>query len=149
VMPKSRRLDPLLLRACSREQSVARELASKTRELASHETQLADLMRYSDEYAVSAGGFTSPALLANRERFRGKLKEAITLQQRAVEKTRLGTEFERSRLMLAARETKVLENLAETWRGEERRSELRSEQRSLDEHAARQYRRAGDGDPNS
>jgi flagellar protein FliJ len=149
MMPKSRRLDPLLLRAGEREASVARELAVKSRQLASHETQLAELVRYSDEYAISAGGFTSPALLANRERFRGKLAEAITLQRRAVEQTRLGTDFERSRLVLAARDTKVLEKLAETYRGEERRSQVRSEQRTMDEHAARRHRRIGDGEPTS
>jgi flagellar protein FliJ len=146
VMPKSRRLDPLLLRAGEREASVQRELAAKTRQLASHEQQLADLMRYSDEYAVTSGGTTSPALLANRENFRGKLKQAITLQQRALEQTRLGTDFERSRLMLAARETKVLEKLADTWRGEERRAQARTEQHAMDEHAARGFRRTATGD---
>lgn len=144
---KSRRLDPLIVRAEEREAAVARELAAKTRALANNEQRLAELMRYGDEYAQGPTGVTSPALLANREAFRGKLKQAVGLQQRAVEQSRMSTEFERSRLMVAARDTKVLEKLAANYRGEERRAADRKEQGLLDEHAARLFRRrATDGE---
>jgi flagellar protein FliJ len=146
MSPKSRRLDPLIVRAEEREAAVARELAAKTRALAGNEQRLAELLRYGDEYAQGAVGCTSPALLANREAFRGKLQQAVGLQQRAVEQSRMSTEFERSRLMLAARDTKVLEKLAATYRGEERRAHVRTEQNVLDEHAARLFRRAKEGD---
>jgi len=147
MKPKSRRLDPLLARAGEREAAVAREFAAKTHALVQHEERLADLLRYSDEYAQSQAGATSPALLANREAFRGKLKQAVGLQQRAVDQSRQSADFERTRLMLAARDTKVLEKLAATYRSAERHIELRVEQHAMDEHAARGHRRGGDGEP--
>ena len=69
------------------------------------------------------------------------------LQQRAVDQSRQSADFERTRLMLAARDTKVLEKLAATYRSAERHVELRVEQHAMDEHAARGHRRSGDGEP--
>ena len=139
-MSKTRRLDPLILRAEERKSAVAKEFAAKTRALAQSEQQLADLLRYTDEYA-QVGGSTSPALLANREAFRGTLKQAVVLQQRAVEQSRQSAEFERTRLLLASRDVKVLDKLAATYRAEERRIAERIEQRALDECAARSFGR--------
>ena len=147
MKPKSRRLDPLLARAGEREAAVAREFAAKTRALVQHEERLADLLRYSDEYAQTGGGATSPALLANREAFRGKLKQAVGLQQRAVEQSRQSAEFERTRLVMATRDTKVLEKLAANYRCAEHRVEQRVEQQAMDEHAARGHRRPAEGEP--
>ncbi len=147
-MSKSRRLDPLILRAEERKSAVAKEFAAKTRALAQSEQRLADLLRYSDEYAaVTGNGTTSPALLANREAFRGTLKQAVVVQQRAVEQSRQSAEFERSRLVLAARDVKVLDKLAATYRAEERRVAERIEQRAMDECAARSFGRREEGEP--
>lgn len=145
-MSKSRRLDPLIQRAEERKSAVAKEFAAKTRSLAQNEQRLAELLRYSEEYAqVGAGSTTSPALLANREAFRGTLKQAVVLQQRAVEQSRQSTEFERTRLLIASRDAKVLDKLAANYRAEERRHAERVEQRAMDECAARGFHRKDDG----
>ena len=145
-MSKSRRLDPLILRAEERKTAVAKEFAAKTRQLAQNEQRLAELLRYADEYAVVSGS-TSPALLANREAFRGTLKQAVVLQQRAVEQSRSNAEFERNRLLLAARDAQVLDKLAANYRADERRTADRVEQKAMDECAARGFHRNDKEDP--
>ena len=80
-------------------------------------------------------------MLANRESFRGKLKDAVVLQAQAVEHSRANAELERTRLVLASRDTKVLEKLAANYRADEARGELKREQKALDDHAGRNHQR--------
>jgi len=135
---KLRRLDPLLRRAEQQTQQVAREYAAKTRALANQEAQLNELQRYSDEYARWPGGGSSlsPAQIANREAFRARIDVAIKQQKQVVESSRMSAEFERVRLVMARRDGKVIETLAENYRVEIQRIEQTHEQKALDEHAS-------------
>lgn len=133
----ARRIDPLLDLARNRENAAAMELAAKTRDLSLHEQRLAELKSYADEYAPPAEGVTDPALLLNRLAFRERIDSAVIQEARAVAHSKEKCQLEQTRLMLASRDTKVLENLAASYRQEELRTERKKEQAAMDEVAMR------------
>lgn len=132
-----RRLHPLIRLAEERENVVARELAERRRALASQEQRLAELKQYADEYAQAGTGLSNPAMLANRLAFKAKVDHAVVSQHRTVEQVRGHCEVETARLLLASRETKVLEKLAASYRRQEAQAQGRRDQRDQDEVAAR------------
>ena len=141
-MTPSRRMDPLLSRAQDREDAAARELARHQQVLAQHESRLAELRRYADEYANSQMAATSPAQLANRRAFVDRLQQAVEQQSLAVADNRRTVEVERSRLLLASRDKQVLEQLAASYRAQERQVDERRQQREMDDLGARRARLA-------
>ncbi len=141
-MTPSRRMDPLLSRAQDREDAAARELARHQQVLAQHESRLAELRRYADEYANSQMAATSPAQLANRRAFVDRLQQAVQQQSVAVDDNRRTVEVERSRLLLASRDKQVLEKLAASYRAQERQVDERRQQREMDDLGARRARLA-------
>jgi len=150
-MTPSRRMDPLLSRAQDREDAAARELARHQQVLAQHESRLAELRRYAEEYASSQMAATSPAQLANRRAFVERLQQAVEQQSVAVADNRRTVEVERSRLLLASRDKQVLEKLAASYRAQERQVDERRQQREMDDLGARRARlaalAAGEVDP--
>ena len=151
-MTRSQRLDPLLRVVQQRQDDAARQLAERDKAQAEQEARLDALRRYADEYAItpqSPDGTIAPALLANRIAFRAKLDAAVAQQTRIVDSSKQQTEIERTRLMLASRDTKVLEKLAASYRTEEAKVAEQRTQRELDDIGARRAReaqaKAGDG----
>ncbi len=147
-MKQSRRIDPLLNRAQETEDAAARVLAERQSVLAQHEAQLVELRRYAEEYGNSQMSATSPAQLANRRAFLDRLQSAVEQQTRAVDNSRQTVEIERGRLLLASRDKQVLEQLAASYRAQERQVDERRSQRELDDLGARRVRRdalAADG----
>ena len=147
-MKQSRRIDPLLNRAQETEDAAARVLAERQSTLAQHEAQLVELRRYAEEYGNSQMAATSPAQLANRRAFLDRLQSAVEQQSRAVDNSRQTVEIERGRLLLASRDKQVLEQLAASYRAQERQVDERRSQRELDDLGARRVRRdalAADG----
>ncbi|MDC7807312.1 flagellar export protein FliJ [Luteimonas sp BLCC-B24] len=147
-MKQSRRIDPLLNRAQETEDAAARVLAERQSVLAQHEAQLVELRRYAEEYGNSQMSATSPAQLANRRAFLDRLQSAVEQQTRAVDNSRQTVEIERGRLLLASRDKQVLEQLAASYRAQERQVDERRSQRELDDLRARRVRRdalAADG----
>ncbi len=141
-MMQSRRMDPLLRRAQEREDAVARELAERQRAHALQESRLDELRRYADEYASSQMAATSPAQLANRRAFLDRLESAVEQQSRTVDSSRQHLEAERTRLLLASRDKQVLEQLAASYRAQERKVDERRSQREMDDLGARRVRAA-------
>ncbi len=147
-MKQSRRIDPLLNRAQETEDAAARVLAERQSVLAQHEAQLVELRRYAEEYGNSQMSATSLAQLANRRAFLDRLQSAVEQQTRAVDNSRQTVEIERGRLLLASRDKQVLEQLAASYRAQERQVDERRSQRELDDLGARRVRRdalAADG----
>ena len=151
-MTRSQRLDPLLRVVQQRQDDAARQLAERDKAQAEQEARLDSLRRYADEYAITPAGpdgTIAPALLANRIAFRAKLDAAVAQQTTVVDRGRQQTEIERTRLMLASRDTKVLEKLAASYRAEEAKVDEQRAQRELDDLGARRSRAAngdsGDG----
>ena len=142
-MTRSQRLDPLLRVVQQRQDDAARQLAARDKAQNEQEQRLDALRRYADEYAITpagADGTIAPALLANRLAFRAKLDAAVTQQTKVVDQGRQQTEIERTRLMLASRDTKVLEKLAASYRAEEAKADDQRAQRELDDLGARRAR---------
>ena len=119
-MIQSRRIDPLLRRAQEHEDSVARDLAERQRTLAQHESRLEELRQYAEDYANSQMAATSPAQLANRRAFLERIDQALKQQLQNVDRSRASVDIERDRLLLASRDKQVLEQLAASYRVQER-----------------------------
>lgn len=142
-MTRSQRLDPLLRIKQQRQDEAAREVAERERAAAEQQARLETLRRYADEYSAPPASPTiAPALLANRLAFRDKLNAAVQQQAHIVDHSRQSVEVERARLMLASRDTKVLEQLAASYRAEENRAADQRVQRELDDVGARRVRGA-------
>ncbi|TKS53968.1 flagellar export protein FliJ [Luteimonas yindakuii] len=141
-MKSSKRIDPLLNRAQDNEDAVARVLADRQKALQQNESRLDELRRYADEYGQSQLAATSPAQLANRRAFLERLESAVEQQSRAVDNSRQTVEVERGRLLLASRDKQVLEQLAASYRAQERVVDERRSQRELDDLGARRVRLA-------
>ncbi|WP_202843571.1 flagellar export protein FliJ [Luteimonas saliphila] len=140
---RSQRLDPLLRIMQQRQDSVAREVADRERALGEQEQRLEALRRYAEEYAAApAATSISPALLVNRLAFRERLNAAVVQQAGIVDHNRQLSDVERARLMLASRETKVLEQLADSYRMQESRVAEQRVQRELDDLGGRRARLA-------
>lgn len=141
-MMQSRRIDPLLHRAQEHEDSVARDLAERQRSLALQESRLEELRGYAAEYANSQMAATSPAQLANRRAFLDRIDQALTQQLQNVDRSRASVDIERDRLLLASRDKQVLEQLAASYRAQERQIVERRDQREMDDLGARRVRQA-------
>ena len=141
-MMQSQRIDPLLRRAQQREDEVARDLAERQRALETHESRLEELRRYAEEYANSQMAATSLAQLANRRAFLDRLESAVQQQCQTVDRNREKVEMERSRLLLASRDKQVLEQLAASYRAQEKVVTDRRDQREMDDLGARRSRQA-------
>jgi len=138
---RSQRLDPLLKIMQQRQDAAARDVADRDRALGEQEQRLEALRRYAEEYAAApAESSISPALLVNRLAFRERLNAAVVQQAGIVDQSRQITDVERARLMLASRETKVLEQLADSYRAQESKVAEQRVQREMDELGGRRAR---------
>lgn len=139
-MTPAKRFDPLVRRAEERETAQAGKLAEKTSALGDQEQRLASLRQYAEDYGTPSGGSAlTPALLANRNAFRERIVDALAQQQRHVEAVREQCEIERARLMLASRETRMMEQLAASYRAVEARQQARRSQSEMDDLSARAF----------
>lgn len=135
---RSRRLDPLLKVMQQRQDNAARDVAERDRVLAEQQERLEALRRYAEEYATApADASMAPALLVNRMAFRERLNAAVVQQAGIVDHNRQLSDVERARLLLASRETKVLEKLADSYRTQEARVAEQRVQRELDDLGGR------------
>ncbi|WP_225763834.1 flagellar export protein FliJ [Stenotrophomonas sp. Marseille-Q4652] len=141
-MKQSQRIDPLLKRAQEKEDAVARDLAERQRVLETHLNRLEELRRYAEEYANAQMAATSPAQLLNRRAFLDRLDSAVQQQSQTVDRNRERVEAERARLLLASRDKQVLEQLAASYRAQERQVVERRDQREMDDLGARRVRLA-------
>ncbi len=130
-MNQSKRIDPLLKRAQEHEDAVARDLAERQRVLDTHLSRLDELRRYAEEYANAQMAATSPAQLLNRRAFLDRLDSAVEQQQATVNG---------ARLILASRDKAVLEQLAASYRAQEKVVTDRRDQREMDDIGARRAR---------
>jgi flagellar FliJ protein len=146
---QSKRVDPLLKRAQDHEDEVARDLAERQRVLDTHLSRLEELRRYAEEYANAQMAATSPAQLLNRRAFLDRLDTAVAQQRQTVDSNREKVEAERARLILASRDKAVLEQLAASYRAQEKVLVDRRDQREMDDLGARRSRLARAEDTDS
>ena len=142
---RSTRLEPLQMVAEQREEEAVRAMAECRRRVEEHETRLSELQRYLQEYTEQASKFSTPALMSNRQAFVAKLREAEKFQQQLLQQAKDFGEAERMRWLLKRRDVGVLEQLAASYRLQERRQDAHREQKNLDELAG-QIRMRGNSD---
>ena len=137
----SKRLDPLIKRAEKREDTLAKELARKVQAHQQQEQRLGDLERFRGEYEAppAPGSAVSPSQLVNRAAFLAKIDDAVTTQQKHLATSEETLAIERTRLLLASRDKLVLEKLAASYRGAERKAQERRDQTVLDDLGARAH----------
>lgn len=148
-MTQSRRIDPLLRRAQDHQDDVARDLAQRQQTLETHVSRLDELRRYAEEYANAQMAATSPAQLMNRRAFLDRLDSAVQQQSQTVDRNREHVDTERARLLLASRDKQVLEQLAASYRAQEKQVSDRRDQREMDDLGARTVRKAAESDDGS
>ena len=139
-MSPSRRLDPLLRRAQDREDEVAKALAERQQALDMHQSRLSELRQYAEEYANAQLATTSAAQLLNRRAFLDRLDNAVEAQSKTVDSNQERVDAERARLLLASRDKAVLEQLAASYRAQEKQVADRRDQREMDDIGARRAR---------
>ncbi len=141
-MMQSRRMDPLLQRAQTHQDTAAKDLAERQRALAVHESRLEELRGYAEEYANSQIAATRPAELANRRAFLDRIDQALNQQKQSVDNSRASVDIQRERLLLASRDKQVLEQLAASYRAQEHKVVERRSQREMDEIGVRRVKQA-------
>ncbi|AXK71213.1 flagellar export protein FliJ [Lysobacter sp. TY2-98] len=139
MAPRSQRLDPIIQIKQRQQDEVAQQVAAREASHVEQKARLEALQRYAAEYSSTPeqGATLNPALLANRVAFQSKLQQAVAQQMQIVDRSREATEVERARLMLASRETHVLQKLAASYRTEESRVADKRTQKELDDLAGR------------
>lgn len=140
--PRSARLEPLQLVADKREDEAMRAMAECQRVVAEHETRLVELQRYLQDYLNSSVVASTPALISNRHAFIARLREAENFQRNLLEQARERCDAERTRWLLKRRDVGVLEQLAASYRTQERQQVERASQKDADERASQGYFRA-------
>lgn len=139
----SKRLDPLIRRAETREDALARALAQKVQTHQQHEKRLDDLERYRGEYEAppTPNVAVTPGQLLNRVAFLAKIDGAVSAQQKHLASSEEALAIERTRLLLASRDKRVLEKLAASYRVAEQKVQERRDQGVLDDLGARAHRK--------
>jgi flagellar FliJ protein len=138
----SKRIDPLIRRAESREDALAKELAKRVQAHQQHEQRLGDLERFRGEYEAppAPGAAVTPGQLLNRAAFLAKIDDAVNTQQKHLASSEEALAIERTRLLLASRDKQVLEKLAASYRSAEQKVQERRDQSVLDDLGARTHR---------
>lgn len=134
---RSTRLQPLQQLASLREDEALRSLAGSQRQAAEQAARLQELQRYIEDYSNAMPAQATPALLGNRHAFLARLREAEAYQRRALEQAQASSEVERARYLLKRRDSGTLDQLAASYRAQERVQAERRSQKELDEIALR------------
>lgn len=140
-MRKSKRMEPVLRIAESREDQAAQAFAESRRQLGEHERQLVQLQGYRREYQTqidnqAAAGITASRLI-DTYRFLAQLDKAITQQQMAVEQATRLCNQKRQHWLMSRQKSQSFEKAKTRFETLERQHEDRREQKVLDELAQR------------
>ncbi|MGE0080902.1 MAG: flagellar export protein FliJ [Thiohalomonadaceae bacterium] len=140
-MRKSKRMEPVLRIAESREDKAAQEFAESQRLLGEHERQLAQLQGYRREYQMrldsqAAAGITASRLIETH-RFLAQLDKAITQQQMMVEQATRVCSQKRQRWLAARQKSQTFVKAKERFETLERQHDDKREQKVSDELAQR------------
>jgi flagellar FliJ protein len=141
-MTRTKRLRPVQDVVENAEKRLAQSLAAYERRVNEAETKLQELTRYRGEYEQQytqrAGAGMGVMELRDYQAFLARLNEAMRQQQAVVQRVRAERDAERTRWQDAARRVKAIDHVVTQWRGDERRSEDRRDQRETDERGLRQ-----------
>ncbi|MCK9532831.1 MAG: flagellar export protein FliJ [Gammaproteobacteria bacterium] len=140
-MRKSKRMEPVLRVAASREDKAAQEFGASRRQLDEHERQLAQLQGYRREYQArfetsGAAGISAARLLDTR-RFLAQLDQAIAQQQQAVSNATRLCEQKRQLWLRARQKSQTFIKAKERFEAQESLADDKRDQKASDELAQR------------
>lgn len=140
-MKRSRRLQPVVKVAESREQQAARALGQSQQDLAQAEQRLAELEAYREEYirrfhSEGATGM-SAAQMGDYRQFLHKLARAIEQQGHVVGQAKKAVEAQRQHWFKSRGKVQMLDNVVSRYAADEQRESDRKEQHEQDERAQR------------
>lgn len=142
---KSRRFQPVVHYAQSKEDEAARRLGDSQKNLLDQQQKLQGLETYLQEYSANLTQVGQIGMSAGQVQsyhaFLTKLREAIKQQLRLVEIAESDLDVKRKAWFLANGRTKTFSSVMERYLSEEAREALRKEQKSLDEFAQRSGQR--------
>ncbi len=134
-------LQPLLHLAQQKNDEATRKLGQLNQQHQTAQAKLDALQQYRKDYQVkfqeAAMNGMAPADMKNFQDFIGRLDQAITQQQNAIEKTKAGVQTGRHELMDTTRKMKSFDTLAQRHAEAGKKLEAKSEQRMQDEHSGR------------
>lgn len=150
-MTRSKRMQPVVNVAATKEQEAARQLGECQREIDARNARLTELLAYQAEYAqrfeASGGQGLDTARIQDYRMFLARLNDAISQQRRLVEVARLEYEKKRTHWLGARQHAHAIDKVVERFKREEDRSQGRREQADTDEHALQSHlRREESGD---
>lgn len=143
-MQRAQRLQPVLSLASESESREARGMLSMRMQLHKENVQLQDLLSYRHNYEANAkragNGGIDAASLAEYHRFLSRLGEAVEQQQRKREHFEHLLNDQVVRWKEAHAKTQSISHLIQHYVNEERRAEVRREQKMLDDAVSTRYR---------
>lgn len=140
-MKKSKRLEPVVKVAESREQQAARALGDAQGKLADAEARLTELKSYREEYIARfqhAGAAGMGAVrMEDYQKFLHKLSMAIEQQKQLIAQAARGVEEKRRLWYMSRSKVQMLDTVVSRYQAEEQRHADRKEQGELDERSQR------------
>ena len=145
MMPRSKRMQPVVRMAEDRERNDAREFGQRQRHLADMQQKLAELQMYRDEYArrfEAAGSCGLHAMqLRDYRMFLDRLSEAIAQQKVAIARACQEVDKHRQDWLQSRRRVQALDKVVERYQRQEHDIERRREQNECDEHSVQSLHR--------
>lgn len=140
-MSKPFTLQPLMNLAQHQKESATRELGQRNKQQHDVQAKLELLQRYRSDYQTRLQNASligmDPAELRNFQQFINKLDEAIMQQRRMLEQSKVSVQAGRSEFDTTQRRLKSYSMLQDRYFDEQKKADIKSEQRALDEHTGR------------
>ncbi len=144
-MTRSKRMQPVVKVAASKEQDAARQLGECQREIDARKARLAELIAYQTEYAhrfeSSGGGGLDMARLQDYRVFLARLNDAIAQQRRLVEAAEIDYAKKKNHWLGTRQQAQAIDKVVERFKRDEVRAQGRRDQADTDERASQTHRR--------
>ena len=144
-MTRSKRMQPVVNVAASKEQAAARQLGESQNEIDARKARLAELIAYQAEYAQrfesSGGGGLDMARMQDYRVFLARLNDAINQQRRLVVAAELDYAKKKNHWLSVRQQAQAIDKVVDRFKQDERRAEGRRDQAETDERATHTHAR--------
>jgi flagellar FliJ protein len=144
-MTRSKRMQPVVKVAASKEQDAARQLGECQREVDARQARLAELLAYQAEYAqrfeASGGDGLDMARMQDYRVFLARLNDAITQQRRLVQVALNDYAKKKNHWLSTRQQAQAIDKVVDRFKRDEVRAEGRRDQAETDERALQTHAR--------
>jgi len=139
-MTRSKRMQPVVNVAASKEQDAARQLGDCQREVDARKARLAELIAYQTEYAQrfesSGGGGLDMARMQDYRVFLARLNDAINQQRRLVGAAETDYAKKKNHWLGTRQQAQAIDKVVDRFKRDEVHAQGRRDQAETDEHAS-------------